>query len=83
VDYQKYIREDDIKRGLEMMFSCLRDYYERLDENDVAKVLLEVERSKKDNFEIYNAEKKKRSGLESPSSVSSAGNKSRNDLDFN
>lgn len=90
VDYQKYIREDDIKRGLEMMFSCLRDYYERLDEQDVAKVLLEVERQKKDSFEVYHNEKKiKNTGLDSPSSVSSAGNlnKSRanipNELDFN
>ena len=83
VDYQKYIREDDLKRGLEMMFSCLRDYYERLDQNDVARVLLEIEKTKKDNFELYNIDKKQRSGMESPSSVSSNGNRSRRDLDFN
>lgn len=83
VDYQKYIREDDLKRGLEMMFSCLRDYYERLDQNDVAKVLLEIEKTKKDNFELYNIDKKQRSGMESPSSLSSNGNRSRRDLDFN
>ena len=72
-----------MKRGLEMMFSCLRDYYERLDQNDVARVLLEIERTKKDNFELYNIEKKQRSGMESPSSMSSNENKSRRDLDFN
>lgn len=83
MDYQKYIREDDLKRGLEMMFSCLRDYYERLDQNDVAKVLMEIEKSKKDNFDLYNVERKNRSGMESPSSVSSNGGKSRQDLNFN
>lgn len=83
MDYQKYIREDDLKRGLEMMFSCLRDYYERLDQNDVAKVLMEIEKSKKDNFDLYNVERKNRSGMESPSSVSSNGGKSRQDSNFN
>lgn len=66
-----------------MMFSCLRDYYERLDQNDVAKVLMEIEKSKKDNFDLYNVERKNRSGMESPSSVSSNGGKSRQDLNFN
>lgn len=66
-----------------MMFSCLRDYYERLDQNDVARVLLEIEKTKKDNFELYNVDKKMRSGMESPSSLSSNGNRSRRDLDFN
>jgi hypothetical protein len=83
IDYQKYIREDDLKRGLEMLFSCLRDYYERLDQNDVAKVLLEIEKTKKDNFELYNIDKKQRSGLESPSSISSNEGRSRRDSDFN
>ena len=66
-----------------MMFSCLRDYYERLDQNDVAKVLMEIEKTKKDNFDLYNVERKNRSGMESPSSVSSNGGKSRQDLNFN
>ncbi len=66
-----------------MMFSCLRDYYERLDENDVIRVLQEVEKNKKDTFEIYNIERKQRSGMESPSSMSSEGNKSRNNIDHN
>lgn len=66
-----------------MMFSCLRDYYERLDQNDVAKVLVEIEKSKKDNFDLYNVERKNRSGMDSPSSMSSNGGKSRNDIDFN
>jgi hypothetical protein len=66
-----------------MMFSCLRDYYEGLDQNDVAKVLMEIEKSKKDNFDLYNVERKNRSGMESPSSVSSNGGKSRQDLNFN
>ena len=79
MDYQKYIREDDIKRGLEMMFSCLRDYYERLDEADVVKVLQEVEKNKKDSFDLYNMERKPRSGMESPSSLSSHGARSRNE----
>lgn len=66
-----------------MMFSCLRDYYERLDQNDVAKVLMEIEKSKKDNFDLYNVDRKNRSGMESPSSVSSNGGRSRQDLNFN
>lgn len=66
-----------------MMFSCLRDYYERLDEDEVIRVLQEVERNKKDSFEIYNIEKKARSGMESPSSLSSEGNRSKNKIDFN
>jgi hypothetical protein len=63
-----------------MMFSCLRDYYERLDEADVARVLQEVEKNKKDTFELYNIERKPRSGMESPSSLSSNGGKSRDDF---
>lgn len=66
-----------------MMFSCLRDYYERLDQNDVAKVLMEIEKAKKDNFDLYNVERKNRSGMESPSSMSSNGGRSRQDLNFN
>lgn len=72
-----------MKRGLEMMFSCLRDYYERLDQNEVAKVLLEIERTKKDSFNLYNVDRKNRSGLDSPSSLSSNGGRSRKDLEFN
>lgn len=66
-----------------MMFSCLRDYYERLDENDVVRVLKEVEKGKKDSFEIYNVERKRRSGTESPRSFSSEADKSRPKIDFN
>lgn len=66
-----------------MMFSCLRDYYERLDQNEVAKVLLEIEKTKKDNFNLYNVDRKNRSGIDSPSSVSSNGGKSKKDFDFN
>lgn len=66
-----------------MMFSCLRDYYERLDESDVLRVLKEVERGKKDSFEIYNVERKQRSGMESPRSFSSEAEKSRVKIDFN
>lgn len=54
-----------------MMFSCLRDYYERLDEAEVARVLSEVEKNKKDTFELYSPEKKVRPGTDSPSSLSS------------
>lgn len=63
-----------------MMFSCLRDYYERLDEADVARVLQEVEKNRKDTFELYNIERKPRSGMESPSSLSSNGARSRDDF---
>ena len=66
-----------------MMFSCLRDYYERLDQNEVAKVLLEIEKNKKDSFNLYNVDRKNKSGIDSPSSLSSHGGRSRKDLDFN
>lgn len=55
-----------------MLFSCLRDFYERLDESDIARVLAEVQRNKKDTFEMYNREVKPRHGMDSPSSMSSA-----------
>jgi len=81
VDYMRYVQEDDLKRGLEMMFSCLREYYERLDEDDVARVLIEVEKGKKDYFEVYNLDKRLHaSGLDSPRSHSSNG-QSRRDRD--
>jgi hypothetical protein len=72
VDYHKYIREDDVKRGLEMLFSCLRDYYDRLDEAEVSRVLKEVERQKKDTFELYARDKKDKDEDESMSDLSSA-----------
>lgn len=48
VNYSKYIEQDNLKEGLEMMFGCLRDYYERLDEEEVKQVLIEIVKSGKD-----------------------------------
>jgi len=40
--------EERLREGLELMFSCLRDYYDRLDEDEVKKVLIEIIKSGKD-----------------------------------
>lgn len=55
-----------------MLFSCLRDYYDRLDEAEVSRVLKEVERQKKDTFELYARDKKDKDEDESMSDLSSA-----------
>jgi hypothetical protein len=48
VDYRKFIEEGKLKEGLELMFGCLRDYYDRLDEEEVRAVLIEIIKSGKD-----------------------------------
>lgn len=73
----KYIEQDTLKDGLEMMFGCLRDYYERLDEEEVKQVLIEIVKSGKDlkkAREKYAKENSQNSsGLESPHGSLSSG----------
>jgi hypothetical protein len=48
VDYRKFIEEGRLKEGLEMMFGCLKDYYDRLDHDEVREVLIDIAKSGKD-----------------------------------
>ena len=65
-----------MKEGLELMFSYLKDFYDRLDENEVKKVLIEITKSGKEvhaALERYQKRKeaKKALGDASPQSMSS------------
>ena len=70
-----FIEQDNLKEGLENLFSCLRDYYERLDEEEVKQVLIEVIKSGKDlrKAQEQYKEAKKRRGMESPPGSMSSG----------
>ena len=72
----KYIEEDNLKDGLEVMFGYLRDYYERLDEEEVKEVLIGVVKNGKDLKKVQERlknEKLKMSGQQDsiPGSLSS------------
>ena len=70
----KFVEQDNLKEGLETMFDNLKDYYQRLDEEEVKKILIEVAKSGKDVKKAQEEFKRmKQNGAESPNHSMSSG----------
>jgi len=79
IRFDEYLVEDPekMKEGMEMIFSSLKDYYKKLDEDEVREVLIDVVKNGKD----LKRAKEKYFGDDLPDSLKSMSLRSPNSID--